>query len=168
MIFEAGEKAFGHNFVLNDGLTCSECKTSNAPDAPEVIEITYSSVTLSEKDYLEYSIDGINWQSSSKFEGLEPETEYTFYCRVAQSEIADVSEMSEAVTVTTAIKYDNGDINGDFVIDSADLRLLKLLVGELISVDDPEIKNVEVDNESGEPDASDLRVLKLMIAGLPY
>ena len=166
MKYEVGTPAKGHTYKLNDGLTCVDCKHSKKPAKVEVVEVTSNSVTLAEKTYLEYSIDGVNWQSSGVFEGLKAETEYTFYSRVAVSNVADVSEASEGVTVTTEAEYAPGDINGDGGVNAADLRLLKMLIAQQIPLDHPDVKNTEVDNISGMPNASDLRVIKLLIAQL--
>ena len=164
--FEKGESAKGHSYKLNDGLTCSECRHSKAPEKAEIVEVTNNSVTLFEIDYLEYSIDGVNWQSDGVFDGLESDTEYTFFVRVAESNIACASEKSEGVSVTTKAKYAPGDIDGDGNVNAGDLRLLKMLISRLMPLDAPEVKNTEVDENSGVPNASDLRVIKLMIARL--
>ena len=155
-----------HSFTLNGAHTCNVCKYSKTPNAPTVLNVTSDSVELVEIEGFEYSIDGVTWQSSGVFEGLEAETEYSFYQRVAKSNVADESEISDALKVTTESDYIRGDINGDGSVDAADLRLLKLVIANFVSVDDPSVKNVEVDNEPGIPNASDLRLLKLIIANL--
>ena len=75
--------------------------TIEKPLIPIVSNITANAVTLLEENGFEYSIDGINWQESNVFANLLPNTEYTFYQRVAESDTNYVSESSEGTTITT-------------------------------------------------------------------
>jgi len=70
-------------------------------DAPNLMEKTDHSVTLVQIAGYEYSMDGSNWQSDNVFEGLEPETEYTFYQRLAETDETLPSPTSPALLVTT-------------------------------------------------------------------
>ncbi len=70
------------------------------------------------------------------------------------------------ITVGEDITYQKGDINGDNVINAADLALLKKIIAGFVSADDEEVKNIVVDDNLGVPNASDLALLKKMIAGL--
>ncbi len=72
-----------------------------APDAPEAETITSSSVTLKTVSGCEYSIDRVNWQTSGTFEGLSPNTAYTFYARIAASGSDPASAISAGTSVTT-------------------------------------------------------------------
>lgn len=97
-------------------LTCDICKYSQKPDIPCADAITADSITLQSVIGCEYSLDMENWQSSTIFTELKPNTTYTFYQRVAESENSYVSEISEGLTVTTkkgyTITYDaNGGTN---------------------------------------------------------
>ena len=71
-----------------------------------------------------------NWQLSTIFTELEPNTTYTFYQRVAESESSYASEASEGLTVTTkrgyTITYDaNGGINApDLQIKTEGITLM--------------------------------------------
>lgn len=76
-------------------------KTVIAPAAPILAEKTATSVTLIKVDGYEYSKDGTNWQSDNAFTGLQANTRYTFYQRVAETETAYASDASNALTVTT-------------------------------------------------------------------
>ena len=66
----------------------------------------------------------------------------------------------------TEPEYAKGDINGDEDINAVDLSLLKKLLAGIITLNNEEIKNVEVDENSGAPNASDLAQLKKMLVGL--
>ncbi len=68
---------------------------------PICTESTDSTVTLKNTDGYEYSKDGINWQTSNVFEGLNPNTEYTFYQRIAETLTHNASESSEALKMKT-------------------------------------------------------------------
>lgn len=60
-----------------------------------------TSVTLKEVGGCEYSMDGQNWQSSPRFEGLQPNTEYTFYQRYAQSQTHYAGAVSDGAVLKT-------------------------------------------------------------------
>ncbi len=72
-----------------------------APPAPIIDNVTADSITLKAVTGYQYSKDGIEWQESPLFEGLLPNTLYTFYQRVAESENAYFSVASAASTVLT-------------------------------------------------------------------
>lgn len=168
--FEDGEAATGeHDYSVNDGLTCAGCKNSLAPVAPITAEISFNYVKLTAFEGLEYSIDGETWQTSVLFAGLTAETEYTFYQRVAASDVANVGAISEALVVTTLVAPDTlpGDVDGSGAVNAADLATLKKLIAGLIENDDPSVVNPDVDNSgSAKPNAADLAALKKIIAGL--
>ena len=89
-----------HSYTLNGNHTCDICKYSKTPDKPVIESTTNNSVTLVTIDGCEYSKDGITWQSGNVFTNLLPNTTYTFYQRVQESEMALVGSMSEGVSVT--------------------------------------------------------------------
>ena len=76
-----------------------------APDAPEKApefsKITNDSVTLVSKDGYQFSRDGINWQTDHIFTGLEPDTTYCFYQRIADTVDTEASAASPALEVET-------------------------------------------------------------------
>lgn len=76
-------------------------KNVSVPVSPEIISKNAFSITLKEIDGYEYSIDGINWQKSNVFVGLESIHEYTFYQRFAQTDIFCESEKSVGLTIKT-------------------------------------------------------------------
>ncbi len=73
----------------------------DAPPVPSVEGISSRRIVLLASDGVEYSRGGASWQSSGVFEGLTPNTEYSFYARYAETDQFDASEPSPAVTVST-------------------------------------------------------------------
>ena len=104
-----------------------------APSAPTIEEQTHNSVTLSTEDdgiVYEYSLDGENWQKDNMFGDLDPETEYTFYVRIAETDDTEASEASAGSTVTT----DEAPVNaltGRARIDNMSPRIGDVLTGSL-------------------------------------
>ena len=72
-----------------------------APVAPTLDSKTYDTVTLVANSDYEYSIDGVNWQSSNVFDGLIPDTAYTFYQRLAETPDTEASAASPGLTEST-------------------------------------------------------------------
>ena len=75
--------------------------TVNIPSAPTALSKTANSVTLKGISGYEYKMDNGEWQSSNVFTGLAPNSTHKFYQRIAETDIAYVSEPSEALTVAT-------------------------------------------------------------------
>jgi hypothetical protein len=65
---------------------------------PEIEKITDDSVTLKAVAGCEYSMDGITWQTSPVFTGLEPEKTYQFYQRMAKTATHYAGEVSDPVS----------------------------------------------------------------------
>jgi hypothetical protein len=73
-----------------------------APAAPALADKTATSVTLNTiSDNTEYGIDGGNWQPSPVFDGLAPNTTYTFYARMKETGTHNASQASEGLSVVT-------------------------------------------------------------------
>lgn len=105
----------------SEALTVTTLKnTVNAPSAPTVLSKTTNSVTLKGTSGYEYSTDGRVWQKSNVFTGLNEDTEYTFYQRIAETETAYASESSAPLKVRTDKSYTPGDLDGDEKITDKD------------------------------------------------
>lgn len=72
------------------------------PDSPVAQSRTDVSITLEAKDGCEYSIDGgTTWQDESVFQGLSPDTAYSFVLRIAETQDVYASSASSPTTVRT-------------------------------------------------------------------
>lgn len=100
-------------------------KTTNAiekadgpaiPDAPIKESTTSTSITLERQSSQEYSINnGLTWQDNTTFEGLSPDTEYSFITRIKETETHKASGTSEATNVKTKGITDKPSITGSIL-----------------------------------------------------
>ncbi len=81
--------------------------------APEVVSATHNTVTLKAVEGYEYSVDGVNWQTSPVFNNLNAETAYSFVCRTAETAKAFAGFTSAAATVTTGQRPATADVPGN-------------------------------------------------------
>ena len=84
--------------------TSIQAATKSAPgQAPNVtgITVTDTTITLPYDAAWEYSTDGQAWDSTHKFTGLTPATQYTYYVRAKETEYTAASQ-SVTITVYTA------------------------------------------------------------------
>lgn len=72
----------------------------DAPERPEFITAAPNSVVLSTSPGLEFSSDGLRWQTSGEFTGLTPGQQLTLYCRKARTVDAYESEPSAPLYIT--------------------------------------------------------------------
>lgn len=129
-------------------------KNISVPVAPEIISKTAFSITLKEIDGYEYSIDDINWQKSNVFGGLKAIYEYTFYQRIAETEMFSASEISRGIS-DRPLKLNNEIIPPKPQISSkTDTSItLKSITGYEYSIDnvnwqkDPVFKNLKPETE---------------------
>lgn len=91
-------------FAAGDALTPKKA-VPQPPVAPEVIDVTDSSVTLKANADYQYSKDNTNWQDSNKFVGLLSEYEYTFYQRYRATADAYESMASAPCYATTLASH---------------------------------------------------------------
>ena len=83
----------------------------NTPKVPMVIGHTHDSITLEDRVGYEYRIEGGTWQNSPVFTGLKPETEYTFYQRLKQSNTELASEESQPLVAKTGFLGPSSAVN---------------------------------------------------------
>ncbi len=75
--------------------------TQTAPAAPSIASKTHNSITLNTIAGCEYRMDGDTWQTGTTFNNLNPETEYEFEVRKAETATHFASPVSESVRTTT-------------------------------------------------------------------
>ena len=95
-----------------------------APELPVLLSKTSTSITLVAVSGCEYSIDSVHWQDNPIFTDLSPDTEYSLYQRIKETDINYASASSSALIVTTSAIV-MGDANGDGSIDIRDLVRMK-------------------------------------------
>ena len=83
--------------------------TRSAPAAPTLANRTHNRIELVKIDGYEYSMDGVNWQTSPIFEGLEPSTNYFFCQRIAENDSYYTSPSSASLTAKTDILHYEGE-----------------------------------------------------------
>ena len=127
----AGEKSAPFTFR-----TTSE--TEKAPDLTFTIEkLDKTTVTLTPVEGCEYSLNGVDWQSSNVFEGLSPNTEYRFRIRY-KSASGDIIPGGDILTVITEALTPEavGDANGDGVVNAKDVSvLMQYVTGRDVKID---------------------------------
>ncbi|WP_010502592.1 S-layer homology domain-containing protein [Paenibacillus elgii] len=75
-----------------------------APSAPVASSVTPTSITLQPVSGQEYSMDGgLTWHNSPTFNGLTPDTDYTFVTRVKATATQMASAVSPATTIRTSV-----------------------------------------------------------------
>ena len=73
----------------------------NTAESPTVEAVTQTSVRLAVQNGCEYRCDDGEWQTGTLFEGLTPDTEYTFYARIAADGYYPAGLASKGITVRT-------------------------------------------------------------------
>lgn len=95
----------------------------NVPKAPVFSSLGSKYVKLVSEEGLEYSKDGVNWQASNEFTGLNADTEYSFYARYAENNQYKPSAPSQATVVRTNKAVNKGDVTGDNDVTLADAMI---------------------------------------------
>lgn len=138
-------------FVVSDSavgaVTVSDAVVKTAP----VLAGNYSTyIEVVAAEGYEYSIDGIIYSAEAKFEGLNPNTVYTVFCKDTAT-----GNVGTAKFRTSA----HGDLDGNCFIQGTDLTMMgKILFNE----EDPEGTDVDAKdvNGDGNVDIIDLVALK--------
>lgn len=111
--------------------SCKSCSglayrktTPSAAPQPVLLSATLSSIAVVAQSGMEYSIDGVTWQTSNAFEELLPNTQYTIYQRYKENSSYNAGESSDALFVSTLSNYQVGDLNKDNEITNEDVIYL--------------------------------------------
>ena len=89
----------GTDYVQHYTITVKTAQT--APDAPTLASNTSTSITLNVMEGCEFRMDDNEWQISTLFDSLSPNTEYTFVARKAETETHFASPESPTVQFST-------------------------------------------------------------------
>ena len=140
----------------------------SAPSKPTLSSKNHNSVILVQRSGYEYSMDSVNWQTSSVFTGLNPETNYMFYQRKAETDRYYASASSTSLTVKTneEPQYITGDFNNDEAVTDADA--LYLLYHTIFGDSYPVEQDCDYNNDGSVTDADALYLLYHTIFGNTY
>ena len=86
--------------------------TQPAPDAPELADRTYTSITLKTVEGAEYKCGDGKWQTTPEFTDLTAGTTYTFQIRYAETDTHAASDPSEAAEFATLTQSSSGGGGG--------------------------------------------------------
>ena len=141
----------GGDGVSTGTVSCSHCsgagclkEDDKATNLPVVESNDKSSITLAFIEGYEYSLDGINWQSDTTFNGLESGVEYTFYqrVRITNNAVCGVASEGRKVIILSA-----GDLDEDDDITDWDgVLLARYLAGWSVGLSDS-VLDIDGDGE---------------------
>ncbi len=97
--YERGRQIYEATYQMMKG-TLKLSNRSVLP-APQVELVQSTTVTLKSQEGCEYSVDGIHWQTSGVFSGLNPQTRYFFRQRMAETDTHSATMPSPATEVFT-------------------------------------------------------------------
>lgn len=101
LAYERGRQIYESTYRMMKGTL--KISNRSMPEAPEVESVDGTVVTLKARQGYEYSRDGIQWQTDNVFKGLAPNTDYSFWQRIAETNTNNVSMISEAVSARTGV-----------------------------------------------------------------
>ena len=153
--------------VADSVFTFNPKTLTSAPSAPTVESKTASSVTLVAVEGYEYRMDDGEWQTSNVFEGLMPNTEYSFYQRVAETENAYASDSSSALSARTDSAAIPGDIYEDGKVDIVDSMLLFYHVAKKTTLSDDELSRCELTGDGAVDIADSMKLFYFVAKKIP-
>ncbi len=116
----------------SNALTVTTNKSTVArPSAPTLSNKTDTTVTLVAKSGYEYSKDGVNWQSSNVFNGLQSATQYNFYQRFKETDTTYASEVSLVLVVTTNSSVPTSTTSTKFTVSGS--QISKITAGTTVN-----------------------------------
>lgn len=144
---------------------------SDSPLEPTVSVAGDTYITLTKVTGYEYSMDGRTWQTDPTFDGLKPETVYSFCQRAAatlEEAAGPTSTTTNAMTTPPmeTVTSMPGDVNLDREVAAADLTALARHVGGIEEIADlTALGNAELTGD-GEVSSADLTKLARFVGGI--
>ncbi|MBE6763749.1 MAG: hypothetical protein E7553_05270 [Ruminococcaceae bacterium] len=138
-----------------------------------LVSKTHDTVVVSERTNYEISIDGVNWQTSGTFTGLEPNTLYRVYYRHGETAEQTGGQAGDPLYVITDVDPDApvtpdpepdpdpvlpGDVDADGIVNTTDAKLILRHLMNLITLEEPALASADF-NEDGVVNTSDVRLL---------
>lgn len=105
-VMNMNARVVGEKLVFNTAHLSYYAVVEDVVAPPVAEKVTPLTVLLETKDGYEYRISDGSWQSDPMFDGLEPDTEYTFQSRIsAKDGIPASAESAEVIIKTTEPEY---------------------------------------------------------------
>lgn len=108
--YERGRQIYESTYRMMQGTL--KLSNRNMPKTPVVESVGGNAITLKAQQGYEYSKDGVHWQTDNVFKGLASNTDYSFWQRIAETDMHNASLISDVVQVRTGeetLEHNYGD-----------------------------------------------------------
>ncbi len=148
--------------ITSDPITLKYArKTSSTSQVPSLVSKTHDTIVVSERTGYDISVDGVNWQQSGTFTGLEPNTLYRVRYRheenIGGTDGHQAGQPGKALYVITdpAEKPDTpinpdvlmGDADGNGTVDTADARTVLQYTLEMVTLEGDALVAADFNND---------------------
>lgn len=140
---------------------------------PQLISKTHDTLVILERENYEITVDGVNWQTSGTFTGLEPNTLYRVQYRHGETANQTGGAAGTALYVFTDVDPDKpvtilkGDADQDGEVDTADAKAILLYAMGSTSLTDNGELAADYDG-NGEVSTNDARQILIALVNSVY